>query len=103
MDKAPDPDDLRDNLMLDIIQLHGDFNRLGDDHMIYIPDFLKETRALAVDAQIQKLRKQIDCMRKMKDLNAPSNSTSALVSTSAPSSEEAAQMVALNSGVEKWW
>ena len=83
MDNAPDPDDLRDDLMSDIIQLQGDLKRLGYD-MVYIPDFLKETRALAHDAQIQKLRKQIDRMRKMKDLHAPSNSTSALVSTSAP-------------------
>ena len=88
MDDAPDPEDLRDDLMSDIIELQGDLKRLGYD-MVYILDFLKETRALALDAQIQKIRKQIERMRKMKDLNAPSNSTGALVSTLAPSSEGA--------------
>ena len=70
---------------------------LGFD-MVTIPDFLRETRALAVDVGIEKLRKQIARMKKMKSLNAPSNSTSALVSTSAPSSDGAAQMVAMNNG-----
>ena len=102
MHKAPDPEDLREDLMQDIIQLQGELKRLGYD-MVYIPDFLKETRALALDVQIQKLRKQIDRMRKIIK-NAPSNSTtysSAFVSTLAPSSEGAAQMVVMINGGEK--
>ena len=91
---APEPEDLRDYLVMRVIQLQKDLTMLGLD-MIYIPDFLKETRALEIDAQIQKLRKQIDRMTKMKNQNAPSNSTSALVSTLAPSSVGAAQIVAI--------
>ena len=83
MDTAPDPEDLRDYLVMDMLQLKADLKMLGID-MFHIPDFLKETRALEIDAQIQKLRKQIDRMTKMKNQNAPSNSTSALVSTLAP-------------------
>ena len=82
---APDPEDLRDDLVLDVIQLQKDLAMLGLD-LYYIPDFLKRTANLELDAQIQKLRMQIERMTKMKDHNAPSNSTSALVSTLAPSS-----------------
>ena len=60
-----DPDDLKEDLVMDIIRLQKDLNILGYD-MVYIKDFLKETRALEVGAQIQKLRKQIDRMTKMK-------------------------------------
>ena len=81
---APETEDLRDDLVIRVIQLQKDLTKLGLA-MDYIPDFLKETRALEVGAQIQKLRKHIERMTKMKDENAPSNSTSALVSTLAPS------------------
>ena len=100
MDTAPDPEDLTDDLVMDIIQLQKDLTMLGLD-MIYIQDFLKKTETLEVGAQIQRLRKQIDRMTKLKNQNAPSNSTSALVSTLAPSSVGAAQMVAINNGGEK--
>ena len=100
MDTAPDPEDLRDDLVMDMLQLQADLKMLGID-MGHIPDFLKDTRGLEIDAQIQKLRKQIDRMTKMKNRNAPSNSTSALVSTLAPSSVGAAQMVAINNSCEK--
>ena len=97
---APEPEDLRDDLVMRVIQLQKDLTMLGLE-LAYIPDFLKETRALEVGAQIQKLRKHIERMTKLKDENAPSNSTSALVSTLAPSSVGAAQMVAINNGGEK--
>ena len=61
MDDAPDPDNLRDDLMSEIIQLQGHLKRLGYD-MVYIPDLLKRTGELALDAQIQKLQKQIERM-----------------------------------------
>ena len=77
---APDPEDLRDDLVQDVVQLHKDLAMLGLD-LFYIPDFLKRTAKLELDAQIQKLRMQIEKMTTMKDRNAPSNSTSALVST----------------------
>ena len=48
MDDAPDPDDLRDDLMSEIIQLQGDLKHLGYD-MVYIPDFLRRTGELALD------------------------------------------------------
>ena len=94
---APEPEDLRDDLVMRVIQLQKDLTMLGLE-LVYIPDFLKETRALEVGAQIQKLRKHIERMTKMKDENAPSNSTSALVSTLAPSSVGAAQKVVKKRG-----
>ena len=82
---APDPEDLRDDLVQDVVQLRADLAMIGLD-LPHIPDFLKRTAKLELDAQIQKLRMQIEKMTTMKDRNAPSNSTSALVSTLAPSS-----------------
>ena len=52
MDTAPDPEDLRDDLVMDMLQLQADLKMLGID-MGHIPDFLKDTRALEIDAQIQ--------------------------------------------------
>ena len=97
MDTAPDPEDLKEDLVMDIIRLQKDLNVLGYN-MLYIQDFLKKTETLEVDAQIQKLRKQIDRMTKLKNQDAPSNSTSALVSTLAPSSVGAAQKMVKKRG-----
>ena len=96
---APEPEDLRNDLVICVIQLQADLTNLGLN-MAYITDFLKETRALEVGAQIPKLRKHIELMTKLKDKNAPSNSTSALVSTLAPSSASvgAAQKVVKKRG-----
>ena len=96
---APEPEDLRNDLVICVIQLQADLTNLGLN-MTYITDFLKETRALEVGAQIPKLRKHIELMTKLKDKNAPSNSTSALVSTLAPSSASvgAAQKVVKKRG-----
>ena len=94
---APETEDLRDDLVICVIQLQADLTKLGLN-MAYITDFLKETRALEVGAQIPKLRKHIELMTKLKDKNAPSNSTSALVSTLAPSSVGAAQKVVKKRG-----
>ena len=94
---ASDPEDLRDNLVMVVIQLQKEMTMFGLDQ-VYIPDFLKRTEKLEVDAQIQKLRKQIDRMTKMKNENAPSSSTKALVSTLAPSSVGAAQKMVKKRG-----
>ena len=40
MDKPPDPEDLRDDLVMDMLQLQADLKMLGID-MGHIPDFLK--------------------------------------------------------------
>ena len=63
---APEPEDLRDDLVMRVIQLQKDLTMLGLE-LAYIPDFLKETRALEVGAQIPKLRKHIELMTKLKD------------------------------------
>ena len=86
-----------EDLVMDIIRLQKDLNVLGYN-MLYIQDFLKKTETLEVGAQIQKLRKHIERMTKLKDENAPSNSTSALVSTLAASSVGAAQKVVKKRG-----
>ena len=77
-DDVPDPKDLRDDLTFEIIELGGNLKGLGYD-TDHITDFLKETRALAMDVHIQKLRKQIERTRKLKD-HVHSKSTSAIVS-----------------------
>ena len=101
MDTAPDPEDLKEDLVMDMLQLQADLKMRGIDLGGHIQDFLRDIRGLETDAQIQRLRKQIDRMTKMKNRNAPSNSTSALVSTLAPSSVGAVQMVAINNSCEK--
>ena len=52
--------------MDEITGLPGDLKRLGYEPHI-IPEFLKETHALALDAQIPKQRKQIERMLKTKN------------------------------------
>ena len=64
-DEETDPEDLRDDLVDEITGLHGDLKRRGYEQHI-IPEFLNATRALALDARIPKLRKQIERMRKRK-------------------------------------
>jgi hypothetical protein len=81
---APDPQDLRDELVFEIMELRGDLKGLGYD-MDDLPDFLKEIRAMALEAQIQKLRKQAERMRQLLKKKAHSNSPNALLSASAPS------------------
>ena len=58
-DGETDIDELREDLKFEIEILLGDLEGLGYD-MSHVPDFLKETRVLAMDTQIPKLRKQID-------------------------------------------
>ncbi len=84
-DEATDPEDLKMDLMYEIIGLNRELTGLGYS-MNHIPAFLQRTEALeATDALIQKLRKQLDFMRKLKDKWSPSNSNTALFSASAPS------------------
>ena len=61
---APDPADLelREDLEFEIVALRRDLKILGYDAEAF-PDVLNETRALAMDAQIQKLRKWAERMR----------------------------------------
>jgi hypothetical protein len=78
---APDPEDVRDELTVEIMALRRDLKGLGYD----FPDILNETRALAMDVQIQKLRKWAKRMRILLMRSAPSSTTpSALLSASAP-------------------
>jgi hypothetical protein len=72
---------------------------LGCDMSVTIDDFLSETRALALDVQIEKLKKQIARMTNMiARMTNMKSSASALVSTLAPSSEAAAQTVLVKRG-----
>ncbi len=88
---APDPKDLRDKLMFEKIELRGDLKGLGYD-MDDLPDFLKETRALPLDAQIQKFWKRAERMRQWLIRKAPSNSH---LLASAPSNSPCALLSAL--------
>ena len=109
--EMPPPDDaadLKEDLLFEIYQKKAELKMLGCDMSVTIDDFLGVTRALALDVQIEKLKKQIARMTNMiarmtnmKSLYAPSNSTSALVSTLAASSVGAAQMVVMNNGSEQ--
>jgi hypothetical protein len=88
-DEETDIDELREDLTFEIQILLGDLKGLGYD-MSHIPDFLKETRTLAIDIQIPKLRKQIDRMQKIKE-RIHQNSTSALSLASAPSKDSSSK------------
>ncbi len=55
--------------------------------MAHIPDFLQETRTLALDAQIQKLQKMLERLRKLTASVAQSNSASAAFSAWAASAD----------------
>ncbi len=83
---APDPEDLRDNLVYDIIALRQELKARGYD-LADFPDVVKETRALhlPLDAQIQKLQKCAERIREFLMRPAhPSTTRSALLSASAP-------------------
>jgi hypothetical protein len=79
---APDPEDLRDDLVYDIIALRQELKARGYD-LADFPHVIKETRALhlPLDAQIQKLQKYAERIRKLLMRPAPSSTTpSALLS-----------------------
>jgi hypothetical protein len=78
-------EDLREDLTFEIHVLNRDLKGLGCD-LSHIPDFLKETRALATADQIPKPKNQIARMQEMKE-RIHQNSTSAVRLASAPSED----------------
>ena len=58
-------EDLRDDLIHEIAELCGDLKHLGYEYN-HIPEILKGTRALALNAQITKPQKQRVSMQKTK-------------------------------------
>jgi hypothetical protein len=84
-DKETDIAELREDLTCEIHVFHGDLKGLGYD-LTHIPDFLKATRALAIDIHIPKLRKQIASLQKIKEC-IHQNSISALRLAWAPSED----------------
>ena len=73
---APDPDDLREDLEFEIIALRQDLKARGYD-MADFHDVVKDTRAqhMPLDAQIQKLQKFAERIRKLLMRPAPPSTT----------------------------
>jgi hypothetical protein len=79
-----DPEELRDDLTCELHEIHVDLRLLGYEQH-YFPEFVKETRALAIDAQFQKLLKQIERLKGMKErIQQKSQSNSTLAPAPAP-------------------
>ena len=79
---APDPAELREDLVYDILALRHELKARGYD-LADFPDVVKETQHLPLDAQIQKLQKCAERIRKIL-MRSPSTTPSALLSASAP-------------------
>ncbi len=62
-----DPEELKDNLRMEIIRLHGDLKRLGYDMGDFLRNFQIAELACPPDAQIPKLQNQIQRMQKLLD------------------------------------
>ncbi len=96
------PEELRDELTFEIHAFLGDLKGLGYA-MDNIPGFVNDTFRLPMDTQIQKLRKQLECMRRLLEAKrAPSNSPSALLSASAPSNSPSSLLSSLAPWADAW-